>query len=659
MAGTFSEFIAWSDREEILLALPDALFTLTGWVSAGGGFTNTYKVAVSNQTSPPAGQASLYRNAVGVREVATELTAQTSIANVDANAGSWYWDEAAGQLYVRTTGTAVNPNTKTVIAVRLRFTLATTSIVLNRVDGSPDTGAFFEGALTASGPIATQEATDLFSGQALAWSGECVIANASGAWHHLVHAESGYTWKNQRVLFRFGGRYRGQTLDLSQFTRVATMLIEDIVADEQVCRIALKPVTRLADINVPVTPYFEASYPNLGDGVRGTFKAILYGRAWTAPALTDVSGFGTWTIADAAYQNLYRVHEVQAVAKSSGARVVLTEGQDYTVNLTTCTVTVITDRYPSTEWTLFADATGKTNKHASAGGGVGMRGYLSTASEIAQDLLHSFAGVLASGIDSAAFDEAHLDALEELSVYLPSPRALASVFSSSESNQASIERSVRAIIGQSRDGLWTMRVWDPTYDAATLPTLRKEDLAAFTPSPRLERLTTGTRIWYARDGRFGTWVYADAVDQVQRDLTGVQDIVELYTFLRNAGDAEVLAARYQFVERYSTIDVDFVERGTLLALAEVGDRILVTHDPAPDATGKYTNRAFALTRVERGYAPRMTVQGQLQDVHRVTNRCGRWKDAAEPTYASASAAQRLLAGYWGAASSPSSSLGWQ
>ena len=129
-----------------------------------------------------------------------------------------------------------------------------------------------------------QEVADLFSGLATTWGGDLVLVNGHKGWYHLVPADSGYTWKHQRVVFRLGGRYRGQSLDLSQYTTIGTMLIEDIVTDELTCRVALKPLPRLADLSVPVTPYFETSYPRLGDGVRGTFAAILYGRDLFAPA---------------------------------------------------------------------------------------------------------------------------------------------------------------------------------------------------------------------------------------------------------------------------------------------------------------------------------------------------------------------------------------
>ena len=662
MAGTYAEFITWPDREEILLAQPRPLLTLTGWTATGGGFTNTYQVAVANVTSPPSGHQALYRRVVGARENATELTAQTSVANVDANAGSFYWDEAAGILYVRTTGAAVDPDTKTVMAARLELFLATTSVVLNATDGDANTGRFYAGIVApAGGPTVVQEMDDIRSGVKTAWDGDLVVTNADKAFFHMLHSDSGYTWKNQQVVFKLGGRYRGQSLDLSQYQTIATMLVEDVAADEATCTFALKPLARLTDVTVPVTPYFESEYPALGDGVRGTHKAILYGRAWVAPALTSTAGFGTWTIADAAYQNLYRVHGVDAIRRSDQLRVPLTEGQDYTVNLTTCTVTIVREEYTHATWAIAVDATGKTNLHAEAGGAVGTRGYLSTASEIARDLLCSFAGVKSAGLDASAFAEAHLDAPEELGVWIPSPRSLASILSTSESGQPSIERSVNAIIGQTRAGLWTMRVWDPTYDATTLPVLTKQDFAAFSPSPRLESLTTSTRIWFARDGRFeNTWAKADQADTVQQHLTGVTGPpLEVWTFLRNVGDADVLAGRYQFLERYATVEVDFMERGALLSLTDVGQRVLVTYDPAATATGAYADHAFVLVRTERGYAPHMTSQGALRDVHRVTNRAGRWKDAADPNYASASAAQRLLSGFWGAASSPSSSLGWQ
>lgn len=657
MAGTFAEFVTWPDREEIMLAEIQALLTLTGW-TATGGFGNTYQVAVANRTTPPTGLTAAYRRVTGVRENGTDLTAQTSIANVNSNAGSWYWDEATGTLYVRTTGTAVDPDTKTVVAARVTFYVATTGLVLNLTDGNPATGIHYAGWLApAGGPTSVQEVDDVLAGQKTTWGGECAVTNGHGAWHALVATDSGYTWKHQRVTFRLGGRYRGQELALSEFATVATMLIEDVVASEAACRFALKPLASLLEVSVPVTPYFESSYPALGDGVRGTYKAILYGRAWTTPALTDTSSFGTWTIADAAYQNLHRVHTVEAVLRSDGSRVVLVEGQDYTVNLTACTVTIVTDRFPHAEYLLHVEATGKTNAHAAAGGGVGMRGYLSTFAEIARDLLHSFAGATAADVDGTAFSDAHADAPQELAVYLPSPRALASVLSTAEDGQASLERSVNGAVLQSRAGQWMARVWDPTHDTTTLPALRKEDLAAFEPSPRLERFYTATRVHYARDARHDTWSQAAKVTTAAQLLTGVTDELQVFTFLRAAGDAEVMADRYRFVQQYALVDVDLLERGSRLALVDAGARVLVTYSPAPHTTGAYTDRAFEVTRIERGYAPRMTVRATLRDVGRVTNRCGRWKDAGAPTYAGSSSAQRLLSGYWGA-STPSSSLGW-
>jgi len=176
------------------------------------------------------------------------------------------------------------------------------------------------------------------------------------------------------------------------------------------------------------------------------------------------------------------------------------------------------------------------------------------------------------------------------------------------------------------------------------------------PSPRVERFTTGTRVWYGLDGRFGTWSVSDRPSESLEALTGVGEHAEVWTYLRGAGDADVLARRHQRAALLSTVDIDFAESGSLLAVADIGSLVVVTYDPAPSASGAYARRVCALTRLERGYAPVLTVRGQLRDVDLLLNRVGRWSGPAEPNYASASAAQRAVAGYWGGTAS---SLGWQ
>lgn len=649
MAGTFAEFKAWPDRTEIAVAEVSALVTdagglsLTGW-TATGGHANTYQIAIGNRTAAVGGLSTLYRRVTGVRINAIELSARSSIASVDANAGSWYWDEAAGVLYARTPGAAVDPDTLASVAARVTFYVSTAPLVLELVDGNASSAIFFDPIVAPSeGPAHVEEVDDVLSGRKTSIGGDLTLANDGGAWLPLVALESGYTFKGQRVIYRVGGSYRGQALAYSEFSTIGTMVVEDVTATESACVFALRPVLHLADITIPATPCFEAEYPALGDGVRGQFKPLIYGRAWVRPLLTDTNGAGVWTVADAAYQNLTAVHAVEAVAKSDGSIAGLSPGVDYTANLTACTITIAAARFSHLTHTIRCDVTGKT---AITGGATGARGYLSTFAEIVEDLIRTFVGAPSTEIDAAGFAEAQADARQELAVVLTSPRSLASVIATAEDGQPSMERSVNATVQQTRAGLWTARVWDPIADTTTLPALRREDLAEFTPLPRLEKTTTAVRVFYQFDGRSETYAAVERIDQGRRTLTGVTDRRDVYTFLRTPGDAEAMAKRYEALEAFCGLEIDFAERGTLLALSTVAERVAVTYAPAPHVSGAYVGRVFALTRLARGYAPRMTVAGQLRDVDRVTNRVGRWKSSGAPNYASASAAQRAASGFW-------------
>lgn len=659
MAATFAEFIAWPDREEIAVAELSALVVdpaigalgLTGWTGTAGN-ANTYQLAFGNRTTAPAGFDTIYRRVTGARESGVELVERSSVALVNANAGSWFWDEAAALLHIRTTGAAVNPDTRSGVAARVTFYLAGAPVVLDRVGGQPSTGIYFAPYLApGAGPTSTQEIDDVLAGQKTSTGGEIVVTNGHRAFYPLASLSGGYLWRNQRAVFKMGGRYRGQALPFSEYQTVATMVIEDMTPDEVECRFTLRPILQLGGVAAPVTPIFESEYPALGDGVRGTYKAILYGRAWTRPALTDTGGNGTWTVADRAFQALHAVHTVEAVAKSDGAVAWLAEGQDYTVDLTRCEVTITSDRFSHLTHVIRVEATGK---RTGANGVTGARGYLSTFAEIVEDLLRVFAGATTADIDAASFAEAQLDARHELAVHLTEPRALASILSTVEDGAASLERSVHGTVQQNRTGQWSVRVWDPSYDAATLPTIRKEDLAAFAQTARPSRVYPVVRVNFAQDGRSGAWQIAEYINQAYADLLGVDDARALYTFLRNPGDAEVMAKRYERVARLGDRAYDFVERGALLALAAVGDRVIVQYAPAANAAGAFTVRAFTLTRLERGYAPRLAVAGQMTDVSQITNRAGRWKSTGAPNYATATAAARLLSGFFfGSSGAPS------
>lgn len=130
MAGTFGEFIRWPDRRAVMIAVFQPLYVLTGWSAPGGLYPNTYTIALPRLVGEDVIPGGVYRRCVGVQEGAVPLPQFGAIADVDAHPGSWFWDEANGVLYTRTTEDA-NPDDLDVVAAKVQFYVATAPVVLD------------------------------------------------------------------------------------------------------------------------------------------------------------------------------------------------------------------------------------------------------------------------------------------------------------------------------------------------------------------------------------------------------------------------------------------------------------------------------------------------------------------------------------------------
>jgi len=639
--ASLSEFLAAMTRQETIVAWLMLRAQQTTWTAVGGGAPNAYQASVSPMLGAAHVTGGVYAKVTSVIENGTVLTARTSLAQVNSNAGSWYHDEAAGLLYLRTTGGG-DPDTYTMIAVERELTLSTTGVVLEDTDGSPTTGRYYFPWIVSDLSSILQEAEDVLHGRKLFPEGDLTVASPNGFFHALVAADSGYTWENTRVRFAVGGSYAGGSLLKSQYGAIGTLAIYRIEATDDVSvTFKVRPLSAgpLAVAAQP-TPIFASAYPSLGDGVSGTRKPIGYGRGIIRPPLVDTSGFGTYLLADAAFQTLTAVHRVEAVPKAGGARFGLIEGVHWTANLTTCTLTLLSADATATTHDLDVELTGKPG---------GVRGYLSTFGEIALDLLQSIAGVATADIDTASFTAATSAHPAELSVWLVGGRSLASVLATSEPGLPSLERSVHGTVTVSRAGLWTAKLWVPPKDVSTVAVLRKEQCAGVTFHHRDERLVVGrTRVYFGEAVATSTWQITESVDAAKEYLSQTDDALEVYTFLRSIANAEALAQRYQRLFGTAVMEADIAEMGASQFLAELHDPVLLTYSPAPAAGAAYTNRAFQFVRLERIYAPMLGVRAGLLDVEAtgLARNGGVWTATGYPDWATSSAAQREASGYW-------------
>lgn len=633
-APSLAGFLGATAREEILLCEIDPLYTLIGFTAVGGATPNTYSIALPRLVQTSYVKGGMYAKCLRVTADGVPLTERTSIALVEANPGSWYWDEANGMLYVRTA--TLTPASFTMLATR-RMYFASTPVVLDQTAGAPTSGVYYLPWLTGDVPQVRRHVEDLLSGITEYPTGSVSFVNGHSAWFTLVAGDGLWSWKYSAARFYLGGRYNGMALTRADYAPIATMLVEDVGPTETACAFSLQPLRKLTDLELPITPLFETTYPNLGNGVRGTKKWIGYGRATIKPDLTDTTtSQGVYTVADAAYQTLFAINAVYAIRKDTGVWTQLTETTHYTKDLTACTVTIVSATYPAANYDIAVDVTGKPD---------GAGSYLKTYGAILKDIFMTFIGVALTDIDTAALTAADVEANVEIAVWVKAPRSIASMLSSAEPEQPSLGRSVMGTVQQTAAGQWTASVWDPSVTGITT-TLRKEDLARFSAKPKLKTIYTAVRVYYNYDYARDQWSVVEKTDATVQYRTGSRDRLDIYTYLTNRSNAQSLAERYLLLAGAITVEAEFEERGALLAQMNAGGKVNVTFSPAPSAAGAYTSQPFEILDLTVKYAPKVTVSGILGDLRGLGGRIGRWTDPSGPSWSAATAAERLASGFW-------------
>jgi hypothetical protein len=611
-----------ADRAIAVVALLLPRLVPVGWASAAPTFANTYQVTVAKRithTSTPAGIA---QRVVGVEHDGMPLTEASSVADVDAHAASWFWDASTGVLSVRLAGGG-DPDDK-VVDVICELRAATTGLNLNLTDSAPNTGQYHEPWVTARVPTMTSVAGDFVVGVTTTAGGELVLTNGHAIFHRLCAWDSGYRWTGAQVKLYAGGSYwlAGVEVPLkwSEYVPLVTMQVRYISPSDTECTLTLSPISARLERSLPITPIFEAEYPRLGEGVRGTRKPIIYGKATITPILVDTEQ-RVYLLADAAAQDLYAVREVRAMRQAAtgdvAERAVLRPGVDYTESLAACTITLTAGGaaiYPAEEYKFEVDLVGKTN---------GLGGYLKYPGEIARDMAMVALKLTDDDFASFTFAAADEEWDAELSVVIAESRSLASLLNSVEQGAPSIGRCALATFLTTATGRLMMRVLDPSYSTDGLVHVRGEDLASFVATAGSRELVAGARVHYGHNYATGEWTKtAEFVNPRAEPTVGSADLWDIYTYL-DADDrfhAQILAERYAFLLTEPGIEIEFSERGSLLAMQQASDAVLVTRAPAPTRGDAYEQSKLQLLRLE--VTPMLRVSGRLWDYAGLVDRVG-------------------------------------
>jgi hypothetical protein len=627
---TFADWLAEVVTDRTVLCELQPAEVLTGWAAVGGATPNVYSIAwaaVIDTSRIPGG---VYRRFDAVQINGTTLTARASVALVNANLGSSYFDEAASLLYV-STATGTDPDLWAAVAAFFSLFVAT----------SPKdfvAGQLWEPRLTGQLPTVAGTVEDPFTPAKTVTDGTIVLVNGAAAFD--VWAKR-YVWKNKRAILRLGGG----ALAESAYEPIATVRIESIAVSDELATLTVRSMASVLEQTVPLHTLGSDTYPRLAEGLDGTYKPILYGlvrnipapcvdayiRANPDPTTWPATGFSdTYLVADAAVQVLTGVLAVVAVNRTTGATQALGATQ-YSVNLAACTVTVTEPTASSHENEVRIDATGETD---------GAGGYLDTYGEIAKDLL-GVLGEPSTAIYAASFASADVSAPFPLGLWIRDSQAASEVFTR-------LQQSVLGGLWIDRSGLWRAYVLDASTDPAAVATLEDFDFVTWQQVDRIDPIYPTVRLYYAQNPATGAWPAATATDSATGYLNKTTDALNVYTALVSPSDATIIAQRYRLLSSAPDTWIDADQRGLALMTAELFDRVRVTRTRAPHTTGAYADQRMEVLGFEKRLDPvglKRAARRHLRDRRpdRSDPRLGR---PGRPDYAPSSAAQRDANAYW-------------
>lgn len=609
---------------QVLVTVANIRETLTSWTRVG--VTTAYSCTWASQTHP--GDAkSAYRAISGVMINSSALTQRASLAAVQANASSWFWDDATSTLYV-SSASGASPATFSWAGAVFSLFFSSAPIA--------DT-VLYEPRVVGALPTLQSEEFDLTLGASSSSSGTLSLTNADGFFDDTAWR---YAWHNASVSIRVGGSDMaiGDYISAGQLQIVGSPAPADDVCVFQLRAFDNQPRDRA----FPLHTYLDAADASLitlskTNDLRGQFMPMFWGTVLDIPTVfiktqTVVIGmtsttFGYYVFIDLLQDAAAVITAVRAVNRSTGA-VTSVDSAYWSVDSGQARINLTT--FPRETYDFRVDATRAS-------------GQPQTCAGVAADIL-ALTGVPAASISDAAFDAIDAAWPAVIGLYVAGGAA-PSVFVSAGTLLRRIEQSSLGRIYVSDSGLWTMDLYDPSIPLSA-PEIREELVTRFEPSSTVqEAMALSVRVQYANKIITGAWSTVSSSEATNGHAYQTTEVLNHSTLLTEEHYATLLAGRLAWVNSLPTNRV-VIDGPPVCFTLKPRDKVRVIRHRAPGPTGSWTGAGAgmeveAVTKRPSDCRAEVTV-GNMRGIG------GAVKIAAPngtPNWASASALERLLYGF--------------
>lgn len=615
---TLTDRLPWPNIGSNILAECTAGERLKHWTAAGGGYTNTYYASTIAGASRPA-------NAVNENGVA--LTERASIALVDANAASWYWDRTNARIYVHPTG-SVSPYTKSIQAM-LMFCFSVRAEILD--------GRYYDGRASEL-PTITSRVETKFGDPGKLGGGNISLQNEDGLFDSLASLD----WNAGTCTVKMGadavllasvGTHTPSTY--AEYDVVGTWRITGWEKDLGTFKLTLEERMGVLKKKIPTTTWERSEFPSLRDDDEGKVKQIAYGYLYdVSPVCVDTVAY-KFRVAGHAIKDLQDVRVVKENA----------DGLDQWETITPDAIDEANAEFTlnAADWDgsakVACDFIGRMNGDGSL---------MENACDVIADLIFTQAGELVAYKDTAAFTAArNLLLVGTDSDGNEVSRSRISMYIDKETETAKIISRVNEVVGSylfnDKEGKYKYAVFDPEPGEGS-PKFTDSEVADWNENIDAEELLTSLKVeyQYRKTRDYPQTVKCSRTDTQywQGASAAVADVGEEMP-LDRLSDALYFGQRTIRMqgEPIRTFSAKLSRKAWTL---EPGDTIIVTLDD------RNVNGIFEVLEVKRNLAEPTWISVVLSDFHGMGDSTG-WWTAESPTLPTRFAA---LAGYGSGAASP-------
>jgi len=612
----FTDFKDEVTSEKVFLAEIQVAEKVTGWTQypASSAYYKSYLNETITLADENSSTETVRKEVVAVEEDGTALTEKSSVANVVANAGSFYHDTDAGTLYVHTSGSDT-PDDHTIIAYFWLY-FGTKGIELN--------GKFYEPYIHERGiPTLKQRNANIHWGISEISSGNLVLINNRGYFDQISRK---FIWRNKKVKLLLGGN----DLAYGEYETLFTGIIVDKVFTRREVTLRLKSTAFRLLESIPTTFFDTTTYPNMDPNKAGWAMPIYYGNydSRISPIVTCVDNPGV-------NQYIFRV-AVHSLKSISGASISYSGSSTFN--------TIAMDSYSESDATVQLTAAGYVNGYSKVrvafeGKADASGNLIESGVSIVEDLLTSYCGYSSADIDATS--STCSAAIAEFNLNVPIEAEVQAL--------AVIERvcvSELAYFDEDGDGQLRYRVWEPTI---TPSAPKVDDIDFLEPTPVIqddsEWLFYKVRIGHSYRCWSGGWIYDDYYNADSQYKYGIDDELTVNTYLRSSNDGDTLARRMTILTR----DPSPILTGrfkTPIINRLLGDKLQITLDRAPyETAGGYDDRVFEIFGSELSFFP-LEHKIQARDLVDYGKGQGFWMATGSPTYGACTQQQRDNSGFW-------------